>query len=432
MQIPYPPPVPPSEPPSDEAARPAPPLLLWLIVAGAVGGALAGALGGKPASEALKWVGDIFLDSLRMVVVPLVMASLICGIAAIGDVRGLGRAGLVAVIYFLGTMLLAVTIGLLLVSVIRPGDGAGPGALTPEAAARFAGKSEVGFEDFARSFVHPSLLDAMARTLILPCIVFALVFGAALTTLGARGRPALDFFNSVNDGLLRVVSWLMWLAPAGIFGLVAGRIGATGGGAAALEEFRRIGAYMLVVIAGLLIHGAIVLPLLLRLLGGRRPLAYARGMLPALVTAFSTASSSATLPVTLECISGKNGVSRKAAGFLAPLGTTLNMNGTALYEAVAAVFIAQAHGIDLGLGSLVVVAFTATLAAIGAAGIPEAGLVTMVLVLNAVGLPLEGMGLILAVDWFLDRCRTTVNVWDDGVGAAILERIAFKPDASPN
>jgi len=409
----------------DEAARPAPPLLLWLIVAGALLGALLGAFGGKPASNAFGWVGDLFLDALRMLVVPLVMASLICGIAAIGDVRGLGRAGLVAVVYFVGTMLVAVTLGLLLVTVIRPGEGAGPGALTPEAAARFQGKSDVGLSDFARSFVHPSLLDAMARSLILPCIVFALVFGAALTTLGARARPALDFFSAINDGLLRVVSWLMWLAPAGILGLVAGRIGATGGGAAAMEEFRRIGAYMLVVILGLALHGGIVLPLLLKVLGRRAPLAYARGMLPALLTAFSTASSSATLPVTLECISERNGVSRKAAGFLAPLGTTLNMNGTALYEAVAAVFIAQAHGIDLGPGSLVVVALTATLAAIGAAGIPEAGLVTMVLVLNAVGLPLEGMGLILAVDWFLDRCRTTVNVWDDAVGAAILERRAF-------
>jgi Na+/H+-dicarboxylate symporter len=176
---------------------------------------------------------------------------------------------------------------------------------------------------------------------------------------------------------------------------VAGRIGATGGGEAALAEFQKIGAYMLVVILGLLIHGGFVLPLLLKVLGGRRPLPFARGMIPALVTAFSTASSSATLPVTMECIE-ENGVSRKAAGFLAPLGATLNMNGTALYEAVAAVFIAQAYGIELGVGALIVVAFTATLAAVGAAGIPEAGLVTMVLVLTAVGLPLEGMGLILA------------------------------------
>jgi len=276
-----------------------------------------------------------------------------------------------------------------------------------------------------------SLVDAMARSLILPCIVFSLAFGAALTTLGEKGRATLAVIDGINEALLKVVAWLLWLAPVGILGLVAGRIGATGGGAAAMEEFKRIGSYMVVVILGLIIHGMFVLPLLLRVLGGRNPLTYARGMLPALVTAFSTASSSATLPVTLECISENNGVSRRAAGFLAPLGATLNMNGTALYEAVAAVFIAQAHGIELGFGALLVVAFTATLAAVGAAGIPEAGLVTMVLVLHAVGLPLEGMGLILAVDWFLDRCRTTVNVWDDGVGAAILERLAFRAGMAP-
>lgn len=366
-----------------------------------------------------------------MVVVPLVMASLVCGVSAIGDVRGLGRAGLVAVLYFLGTMLLAVVLGLLLVTLLRPGEGAGPGVLTAAESARFSAKADVGLPDLARSFVHPSLLDAMARSLVLPCIVFSLAFGAALTTLGEKGRPVLAVVDGVNEALLRVVHWLLWLAPLGVLGLVAGRIGATGGGGAAMEEFRRIGAYMLVVILGLALHGLLVLPLLLRFLGGRNPLTYARGMLPALVTAFSTASSSATLPVTIECISDNNGVSRKAAGFLAPLGATLNMNGTALYEAVAAVFIAQAYGIELGVGALAVVALTAVLAAVGAAGIPEAGLVTMVLVLQAVGLPLEGMGLLLAVDWFLDRCRTMVNVWDDGVGAAVLERLAFRPGMGP-
>lgn len=376
-------------------------------------------------------MGDLFLDALRMVVVPLVMASLVCGVSAIGDVRGLGRAGLVAVLYFLGTMLLAVVLGLLLVTILRPGEGAGPGVLTAAESARFSAKTDVGLPDLARSFVHPSLLDAMARSLVLPCIVFSLAFGAALTTLGEKGRPVLAVVDGVNEALLRIVHWLLWLAPLGILGLVAGRIGATGGGAAAMEEFRRIGAYMVVVILGLALHGMLVLPLLLRFLGGRNPLTYARGMLPALVTAFSTASSSATLPVTIECISDNNGVSRRAAGFLAPLGATLNMNGTALYEAVAAVFIAQAHGIELGVGALAVVALTAVLAAVGAAGIPEAGLVTMVLVLQAVGLPLEGMGLLLAVDWFLDRCRTTVNVWDDGVGAAVLERLAFRPGMGP-
>ena len=420
-----------TENPPAEAPHPPSPVLQWLLVAGAVGGAAAGAWGGGPAAAARGGMGDLFLDALRMVVVPLVMASLVCGIAAIGDIRGLGRAGFVAVVYFLGTMLMAVALGLLLVTLIRPGESAGPGTLGPADAARFAAKSDVGLSDFARAFVHPSLVDAMAKTLILPCIVFSLALGAALTTLGARGKPALAVIDGINEALLKVVSWLLWLAPVGILGLVAGRIGATGGGAAALEEFRRIGSYMVVVILGLLIHAIVILPLLLRFLGRRNPLSYAKGMLPALVTAFSTASSSATLPVTLECISEGNGVSRKAAGFLAPLGATLNMNGTALYEAVAAVFIAQAYGIELGVGALVVVALTATLAAVGAAGIPEAGLVTMVLVLHAVGLPLEGMGLILAVDWFLDRCRTTVNVWDDGVGAAILERLAFRTGMEP-
>jgi Na+/H+-dicarboxylate symporter len=406
-------------------AAPTPPLLLWLIVSGAVGGALAGALFGEPAAAAFGWMGDLFLDALRMVVIPLVMASLVCGIAAIGDIRGLGRAGLVAVVYFLATMALAVVLGLVLVSVFEPGAGLGGGTLTAEQAARFESKGEIGPVDLARSFVHPSLVDAMAKSMILPCIVFSLAFGAALTTLGSRGRAVLAVVEGVNEAMMKVVGWLMWVAPLGILGLVAGRIGATGGGAAAVEEFRRILDYVGVVLLGLAIHGVVVLPLLLRFLGRRAPLPFARGMVPALLTAFSTASSSATLPVTLSCVTGANGVSARAANFLAPLGATLNMNGTALYEAVAAVFIAQAHGLSLDAGSLVVVALLSVLAAIGAAGIPEAGLVTMVLVLQAVGLPLEGLGLILAVDWFLDRCRTTVNVWDDGVGSAVLERLAF-------
>jgi len=422
---------PPPLPAATPAGAPAPaaaasPLLLVLLVAGALGGAAAGWHWGKDAHDWFGWIGDFFLDALRMVVIPLVMASLVCGVAAIGDIRGLGRAGFVAVVYFLVTMMGAVVLGLVLVTAFEPGVGAGSGAISEEAAAKFEAKAATGLPELARSFVHPSLLDAMARSMVLPCIVFSLFFGAALTTLGDAGRRLLDLISVANDALMKIVGWLLLLAPVGIFGLVAGRIGATGGGEAAFDEFRKIGRYVVVVVLGLAIHGGIVLPLLLKFVGGRKPLPYARGMLPALVTAFGTASSSATLPVTMACITGPNGVSARSAQFLAPLGATLNMNGTALYEAVAAVFIAQAHGIELGIGALVVVSLTATLAAVGAAGIPEAGLVTMVLVLDAVGLPLSGMGLILAVDWFLDRCRTTVNVWDDGVGAAVLERLAFR------
>lgn len=414
-------PPPAAEPPPAAAST----LLLVLLVVGAVAGAALGYFLGKPAADALGWMGDIFLDALRMVVIPLVMASLVCGVAAIGDVRSLGRAGAITLTYFLLTMVGAVTLGLILVTTIEPGVGMQTGVLTAEQAAKITAKGETGLADIARSFVHPSIFDAMARSLVLPCIVFSLAFGAALTTLGARGRALLDSIGVVNEAMMRVVHWLLLLAPLGVLGLVAGRIGATGGGEAALDEFRRIGWYVVVVVLGLVIHGFFVLPMVLKFVGGREPLSYAKGMLPALVTAFSTASSSATLPVTMSCVTG-NGVSARSVQFIAPLGATLNMNGTALYEAVAAVFIAQAYGIELGTGALIVVALTATLAAIGAAGIPEAGLVTMVLVLQAVGLPLEGMGLILAVDWFLDRCRTTVNVWDDGVGAAVLERLAFR------
>jgi Na+/H+-dicarboxylate symporter len=193
----------------------------------------------------------------------------------------------------------------------------------------------------------------------------------------------------------------------------------------------KIGKYFMTVIIGLGIHAVVVLPILLLILARQSPARYALGMAPALGTAWSTASSSATLPVTLECTEVRNKVSRRSALFVLPIGATINMDGTALYEAVAAIFIAQASGIDLAPGQQVIIFVTATLAAIGAAGIPQAGLVTMVIVLNAVGLPLEGIGLILAIDWFLDRFRTTVNVWGDSVGAAVVDRF-FPPSAIPD
>jgi Na+/H+-dicarboxylate symporter len=259
---------------------------------------------------------------------------------------------------------------------------------------------------------------------MLAVIVFALAFGIVLGRLGPRGRPVLDLFEVVDDVLSRLVRLVVAAAPVGVFALIGARLALAGGGAAAWAQIQSLGLYVVTVISALLVHGLVVLPLALRLLGRRRPLPFARGMVPALLTAFSTASSSATLPVTIDCVSRRNGVGVTAVRFVAPLGATLNMNGTALYEAVAAVFIAQAYGVPLGPTELLIVAVTATFAAIGASAVPEAGLVTMVIVLQAVGLPIEGIGLILAVDWFLDRCRTTVNVWDDGVGAAVVERLA--------
>ncbi|GAX59728.1 sodium:dicarboxylate symporter [Candidatus Scalindua japonica] len=266
-----------------------------------------------------------------------------------------------------------------------------------------------------------NIVRAMAETKILPIIVFSMIFGAILTTLGKQGKPVIDFFIGANETILKFVQLLMLIAPLGIACLIAGKLGAAGGIEKFGLEFKKIAYYAVTVMAGLLIHATIVLPLILKFLAKRNIINYARGMSTALLTALSTASSSATLPVTIKCTEDNNKISPKAAGFVLPLGATINMDGTALYEAVAAIFIAQLYGIDLGTGHLFIIFLTATLAAIGAAGIPEAGLVTMVIVLEAVGLPIEGISMILMIDWFLDRCRTTINVWGDSIGAAFID-----------
>jgi Na+/H+-dicarboxylate symporter len=225
-----------------------------------------------------------------------------------------------------------------------------------------------------------------------------------------------------NDVLLRLVRLVVWLAPLGIFGLVAERLARAGGGAHVWTDLAALGWYALTVLLGLALHATVTLPVVLAVLARRNPVRYAAGMGQAIVTAFGTASSAATMGVTLACTTERNGVSPRAAEFVIPLGTTVNMDGTALYEAVAVLFIAQTLGVELGFVQQLVVLFTATLAAIGAAAIPEAGLVTMVLVLGAVGLPAESVGLILSIDWILDRFRTAVNVWGDSVGAAVVDR----------
>jgi Na+/H+-dicarboxylate symporter len=220
--------------------------------------------------------------------------------------------------------------------------------------------------------------------------------------------------------MMKLVIWIMHFAPIGIFALIAARLGSAGGGEQFMAEIIAVGLHVVTVLTGLLIH-AIVLLLILFFIANRG-IDYLLGMARALVTSFGTASSSATLPLTMEC-ARENQVNPKAVKFVLPLGATINMDGTALYEAAAVLFIAQAYGIELSLMQQGIVFITATLAAIGAAGIPEAGLVTMVIVLTAVGLPLEGIALLLAVDWFLDRFRTTVNVWGDSVGAAVIDRL---------
>ncbi len=392
---------------------------LLFLLAGIAAGVACGWMFG-PAMQRTAWLGTLFLNALKMLIVPLVVSSMIVGIAGMGDVRKIGRIGGVTFFYYLTTTGLAVVLGVILVNLFRPGVGVSlGGTAVPE---MVAGKESVGFTDIVLSLVSPNIVRSAAQMDILPLIVFSLVFGGVLTTLGETGRPVLRFFDGLNEALMKMVALVMFLAPAGVFGLIASRLGEAGGGGAFWAEILKIGKYFLTVMTGLSIHALLVLPLLLFVFARRNPARYALGMGPALGTAWSTASSSATLPVTLECAEDRNGVSRRSSLFVLPLGATVNMDGTALYEAVAAIFIAQATGVHLGLGQQVIVIVTATLAAIGAAGIPQAGLVTMVIVLKAVGLPLQGIGLILAVDWFLDRFRTAVNVWGDAVGAAIVDR----------
>jgi len=396
-------------------------VLLVLIIAGVIGGALCGWFFG-PAIQGIAWIGTLFLNALKMIIVPLIVAAMISGVASLGDVRKLGRLGGITVLYFLLTTGIAVLLGLLLVNLIQPGVGlALQGGVVPE---RVQGKQDTGLTDILLAMVSPNLFASAVKMNILPLMLFAIVFSAALTTVGEKGTHVIAFFDGMNEALMKIVVWIMYLAPLGIFALVAARLGQAGGGAAFLEQLRGVAWYVVTVIGGLAIHFMLLVAILFFI--GRRGMDYIVNMLRALFTAFGTASSSATLPLTMECVR-ENKVDERAVRFVVPLGSTVNMNGTALYEAVAAMFIAQAYGIELTIAQQTIVFVTATLAAVGAAGIPEAGLVTMVMVLTAVGLPLEGIGLLLAVDWLLDRFRTAINVWGDAVGAAVVHR--FLPDA---
>ena len=397
--------------------------LLCLMIAGIILGIFSGWMFGNT-MLAVEWIGEMFLDALKMLVVPLIISSMIVGIAGLGDIRKVGKTGLITLVYFLITTCIAVGIGLVMVNIIEPGVAV---EMTVEQVPeKVVGKESVAITDILKSFVSPNLVQSMANMEILPLIMFSLVFGGVLTTLGEPGKRAIDFFDTVNAAIMKIVHLLMYFAPIGVFALIASKLGAAGGGDLFLAELAKIGKYVTTVISALLIHGLVVLPAILYMITRRNPIIYFKNVVGALTTAFSTASSSATLPITIDCAEKNNQISRKSCLFVLPLAATVNMNGTALYESVAAMFIAQMLGIQLGLGDQMIIFLTATLAGIGAAGIPEAGLVTMVMVLQSVGLPLEGIGMLLSIDWFLDRCRTTINVWGDSIGAGVLDNLEEK------
>lgn len=524
-----------SPPPSSPAGSTGGRRLLVGIIAGVVAGVLLGGLA-PGLARSLGLVGELFLNLLMMLVIPLVMLSMLVGITGLGDLRQLGSMGWRTLVYYMVTTVLAASVGLVAVNWLRPGDGVSPGEAHPQAAYELdpdghtvrlldAQWSRAGYDeryvvvlhdqhvrgsivevgvdrvtvrlwerhddaatplyvtaddgtrlpfrrvegqlvssepalrstgrgvsislpppatdgqdgdgagavlreilvgdpsDGSQGLVPRNVFAAMARMEILPLILFSLLLGVAISQLGERAQGVIAALDVLHDAVMAMVHWVMLVTPVGILALVAARIGEAGGFAGFVPELVALGRYALTVTVGLAFHGLVVLPLLLWLMTRRSPLRYARGMAAALLSAVSTSSSSATLPLTIQGVREQGGVSGRSAAFVLPLGATINMDGTALYEAVAAVFVAQVYGVPLSPALQAVVFITATLTAIGAAGIPEAGLVTMIIVLRAVGLPVEGIALLLTIDWLLDRARTLVNVWGDGVGAAIVDRL---------
>lgn len=389
--------------------------LVIAILIGAVSGIICGWFFG-PAMVSVAWIGDLFLDALKMVIVPLIIAAVISGVTSLGDIRKLGKVGGATLLYYAITTGLAVLIGLFVVNLIQPGVDVGQAG--PELIQQGPDRAVTGPVEIIRSLITPNIISAAATMQLLPLIIFCLLFAAALTTIGDKNITIIRFFDGLNEVMMKLVIWIMCFAPIGIFALIAGQLGKAGGGPKVKEQLLAVGSYCFTVILGLLIH-FIVLFIILVLFSSKGR-AYLLKLLRALFTAFGTASSSATLPLTMECAL-EAGIDKRSVKFVLPIGATINMDGTALYESVAVMYIAQALGYSMTLGEQAIIFITATLAAIGAAGIPQAGLVTMLIVLNAVNLPAEGIGLILAVDWFLDRFRTTVNVWGDSVGAAVIE-----------
>lgn len=380
-----------------------------------------------------EWFGQLFLSLLSMVVVPLVFASIVSSLTGVGRGGGLGRLGARTVTYYAVTSLLAIGTGILLVDLIRPGDGLDYAALmeaargelatrsmkAPDVQATAAGGVWQIVGDLTTRMVPKNVIEASrSNTQVLSLIFFAVCFGLAAVNTEPVHTERIDaFFRAVYEVMITLTNGILRLAPLGIAGYVLFVTATTG-----LSLAGGLLGYMVTVALGLAIHGGLTLPAILWLFTRRSPLAFARAMREALLTAFSTASSSGTLPLTLRCAVERGGVSERVASFTLPLGATVNMDGTALYEAVAVLFVAQMLG-DLTLLQQGVVALTALLASVGAAGIPHAGTVMMVVVMQAVGVPTDAVLVILAVDRVLDMARTTINVWSDAVGAAVIAHL---------
>lgn len=394
--------------------------ILIAMIAGAIVGALINAVASESAfvqgwivNGVLDVIGDIFVKALKMLVVPLVLVSLVCGVTALGDVAMLGRVGAKAVGLYLVTTAVAISLALILASIIQPGT-----SLTLEsAAAGFQGKTPPPLSDVLANLVPSNPFEALANAEMLQIIVFALLFGVAITLAGERGKHVLNLFNDLNAVVMKMVGIIIRIAPYGVFCLIAKTFATQG-----LSVIAPLAAYFITVLLALLLHAGLTFSVLLSTIARVNPARFFFKMRDAMLFAFSTASSNATIPVTLRSVEQRLGVKNSIASFTVPLGATINMDGTAIMQGVATVFIANVYGVDLGMTEFLTVILTATLASIGTAGVPGVGLIMLAMVLDQVGLPVEGIALIIGVDRFLDMTRTAINITGDATVTTLIAK----------
>lgn len=405
--------------------------LHWKILIGLFLGIIWGLVSSQLgwSSFTIDWIkpfGNIFINLLKLIAVPLVIVSLIDGISNLKDISQLSKMGGKTIALYLSTTLIAISIGLILVNIIQPGKSIEESKrieLQQSFAAKAGEKIEVAASVSKRAPLQPlidivpdNLFGAMSdNSRMLQVIFFAMLFGVAMVLLPEnKTTPIKSFFNSINEVILKMVDIIMLAAPYGVFALLASL-------EADLSMLKALGVYSITVVLGLAIMIGVIYPLYLKLLTKRSLKDFFKGILPAQTLAFSTSSSAATLPVTLECCEKNLKLKEETSGFVLPLGATINMDGTSLYQAVAAVFIAQVYGMDLNLSQQLTIVLTATLASIGAAPVPGAGMVMLVIILQTVGINPEGLALIFAVDRILDMCRTVTNVTSDIMVATIVD-----------
>jgi proton glutamate symport protein len=404
--------------------------LILAVFAGRLSGVDGGLLG-VTLYPVYVFIGALFMNALKMIIVPLIMASIITGISGMGGAEGLGRLGGKTLLFYMTTSLFAILTGLLFVNLLDPGIIQGEPArqllgLSEEAVAQVAdkvnGRSASDLTDVFLSMIPTNVIAAAADGQMLGLIFFSLLFGFFITRIDKDNAALLtSFWQGVADVMMAITDLIMKFAPLGVFGLVAKTV--AGIGPDQIDDLVvSLGSFTLSVLLALAAHLLITLPLMMRFIAGVSPLAHYRAMMPALLTAFSTASSSATLPLTMECVQDNARVSKRTSSFVLPLGATVNMDGTALYECVAAMFIAQAYGLELSFVTQFTIVLVALLTSIGVAGIPAASLVAITIILTTIGLPAEAIGLILAVDRILDMFRTAVNVFSDSCGAVIIAK----------